>query len=340
MFTRKSLEDKYSILRRALLSCTSMEEINKFSLNLVTLDEFKEYLLSILDNKFKLKESCKLDSIYLNCGSIHDILSDDLHIKILSFISPSQYSSLPCISKHFEFIMSSYPIIYNIYKYQVVISKTLTSTILNGEFSNGIYLSHSLTELKIQPSFNAHFNFEDLKDIGLGITKANIINPFTLKFPWKYIKIWHINNCDLRRRNESKICPPQSIIHVIKKKMLDFNNNNINSSQNGNNPQRKLIKFNDKSIFGTFDDDDDDNKNNTISNLDNLDCVELKIAIASRTVPTCKLLKKACKNIESFNIDCIDNGDDLKLYPSFRKCTHLFIEGSISHKILIIYFMI
>jgi len=285
MFTRKSLEDKYEILRGALLSCSTMEEINKFSLNLVSLDEFKEYLLTILDNKFTSKESSKLDSIYLNCGSIHDILSDDLHIKILSFISPSQYSSLPCISKHFEFIMSSYPIIYNIYKYQVVISKTLTSTILNGEFSNGIYLSHSLTELKIQPSFNAHFNFEDLKDIGLGITKANIINPFTLKFPWKYIKIWHINNCDLRRRNESKICPPQSIIDVIKKKMLDFNNN---KQGKGNNlQQRKLIKFNDKSIFGIFDDiNDDDHKNDKDKdNLNNLDCVELKIAIASRTVP-------------------------------------------------------
>ena len=65
-----------------------MEEINKFSVNLVTQDEFKEYLLTILDNKFESAESSKMDLIYLNCGSIDDILSDDLHIKILSFISP------------------------------------------------------------------------------------------------------------------------------------------------------------------------------------------------------------------------------------------------------------
>ena len=226
MFSSKNLEDKYQILRKALSSCSSMDDIHKFLINLLTFDELKEHLLSLLDDSFRNQQHDKLDSIYLNCGSVHDILSEDLHVKIISYLPPSQFASLPCISKYFEFIMSKYPILYNTYKYQVVISKTLTSTILNGQFSNGIYLSHRRHELKIQPSFASNFNFDDLKDIGLGITKANIINPFHLKFPWKYIKIWHIYNCDLRRRNESKICSPQSMIDVIKRKLINTNHAN------------------------------------------------------------------------------------------------------------------
>eukprot|EP01084_Bolivina_argentea_P158421 275966_1 len=304
MFSRKSLDDKYTIVRNALLSCNTMEEIGKFLTTVLTLNELKSHLLNILDTKFQNKESDFMDSIYLNCGSIHDILSDDLHIKIISYISPSQYASIPCISKHFEYIMSSYPIIYNLYKYQVVISKTLTSTILNGEFSNGIYLSHGLTELKIQPSFSNKFNFDDLKDIGLtNMIKPNIINPFNLRFPWRYIKIWHVNNCDLRRRNESKICPPKSIVDVIRKNM-----SNINGKNNTNN-NKKIIKFTDTMLINQ-----QINGINKEKQINNLDCVEIKIAIASRTIPTCKLLRKASKNIESFNIDNIDNGDDLKLY--------------------------
>ena len=102
MFSRKSLEDKYKVLRGALTGCNSLEDLQGFIKNLVTLNELKDYLLTVLDNKFKMKEEDKLDSIYLNCASIHDILPDDIHIKILSYISPSQYTSIPCISKHFD----------------------------------------------------------------------------------------------------------------------------------------------------------------------------------------------------------------------------------------------
>eukprot|EP01084_Bolivina_argentea_P050489 92865_1 len=87
-----------------------------------------------------------LNELYLQIMPMDEIFSDDIICSIISYVSGSNmYNKIPCINKHFNFIMKNYPILFSNYTMKLPLH---TNKALN------VFVSHKLRLVELSINKN------------------------------------------------------------------------------------------------------------------------------------------------------------------------------------------
>lgn len=185
----------YYAAKIKLEQAKNWQDLLPFCKSLLSVDDLKIILDERLDkmindnNKDNNKSNNNKDirSVYLNIGSINELLPNDILVKIVTFLNiDNEYGKIPLISKQFHSLMTGYPNIYHNYFIEIVddpISKlALKKNKTNVQFD----IDHKENEIWIGNKYTQNQIYED------DINNTENEDIFKCSFPWNHIKKWRI----------------------------------------------------------------------------------------------------------------------------------------------------
>ena len=280
--TLNNIDSMYYYLKQKLNDAKQITDLIPFIEKLMNMNEIQQHLHTSLDKHYKsveTKSDLNIRSLFVSLFSLNGIPSDNIHAHILSFLPSTEYKKLSLLSKHFKFICSNHPYLYNNMGYIVQLQFSVDSKTLSEDSKTGVDIYHK--QERWGSSLGVNFAARNKMD-PTKLTSNDINN---LIIPISQIKRWKIKEeyvwRDLGQRQLSKkndfedghnkyLCEELLKIHSNKIEKLQVQLKNADIIQNVFNVWNT---FNQCTILSIMDSKDLKLRKGTFTNLQ---CLELE----------------------------------------------------------------
>eukprot|EP01084_Bolivina_argentea_P097138 174630_1 len=137
-----------------------------------------------------MKSTENIRSVYMSIGSIDELLPHDVLINILSYLNTdNEYAKLPCVSKQFHIIMTTYPNIYNNYSIEICDNPISEIAFKRKKTNIQFNIDHNENEIWIGNKYSQNQAYGGVETDYIPFPNEDI---WKCTFPWHAIKKWYI----------------------------------------------------------------------------------------------------------------------------------------------------